>query len=144
MILSEKEAVIARRVAGLTELDPGGQIVMSTDVNAEVGAGFKGWAKGFMKTWWNRLMRSSKIDEEIKRLLSEKGLDTGWSIGNLFRGRYFSPKNDQMFNEKSFAVEIRGVPFKFVKDVGEALRKKFDQEAVLLVNFENNRTYLLD
>ena len=126
------------------ELSPGGMIVMSTDVNATGGSRIKGLAKKFIKTWMNRMLRSRKIDESMKELLIEKGLDSGWSVGNLFRGRYFSPKSGETFSEKSFSVDIRGVPFKFVEEVAEVLRKKFDQESVLVVNNINGKTYLLD
>jgi len=137
-------ADMARRVAGTTELPPGGMVVMSTDVNAVGGSGLKGFAKKLLKTWWNRIMKSRKVDDELKKLIKERGVDTGWSIGNLFKGRYFSQKSGTTFNEKSFSVDIRGVPFPFVEKVAQALRKKFDQEAVLVVNHENNRTYLMD
>lgn len=143
--LSAREANTARRLAGAIELEPGGMVVMSTDVNATVGKGkIKGWAKGFMKTWFNRIMRSRKIDDTMKELLTKQGLDSGWSIGNLFKGRYFSPKSGDTFNEKSFSLDIRGVPFKFVKDVAKVLAKKFDQESVLVVDNKSGRTFLLD
>lgn len=147
-VIEESQDVsrIARRVAGLSDaLDyAGGMIVMSTDVNATAGRGFKNWAKGLLKTWHNRLFKDKKVDEEIKRLVEERGLDTGWTIGNLFKGRYYSPKSGQTFNEKSFAIDIRGVPFEFVVDIAEALRKKFDQESVMVVNHANNQIRFVD
>jgi hypothetical protein len=146
IVENEQVSKIARRVAGVS--DPmdyqGGMIVMSTDVNATVGRGFKNWAKGILKTWHNRLFKDKKVDEEIQKLVKERGLDTGWSIGNLFRGRYYSPKSDQTFNEQSFAVDVRGVPFDFVLKVAEALRKKFDQESVMVVNHANNKIRFVD
>jgi len=42
---------IVRRIARLSEMEPGGMIVMSIGVSAVVGKSFLGWAKGFMKTW---------------------------------------------------------------------------------------------
>ena len=137
-------AKLARRVAGLTEMEPGGMIVMSTDVNATTGKSFLGWAKGFMKTWWNRVMKNRKVDEELVNLVKSRGLDTGWSVGNLFRGRYMSPKSGDTFNEKSFAVDIRGVPFDFVEKAAKVLRKKFDQEGVLVIDHARNKTFYLD
>lgn len=134
---------IASRIAGLTELPFGGMVVMSTDVNA-TSTGIKGMAKRLVKTVMNRVLRSKKIDEAVKEQVKEKGIDTGWSIGNLFKGRYYSRKSDQQFNEKSFAVDIRGVPFDFVVDVAKTLMKKFDQEGVLLVNHETGRPYMMD
>jgi hypothetical protein len=138
----ERVARISRKVLAAIS-DPlefeGGMIVMSTDVNATAGSGFKNWARGLLKTWGNRLLKDKKIDEEIRRLIEEKGIDTGWSIGNLFRGRYYSPKSGQTFDEKSFSVDLRGAPMDFVYKVAEALRKKFDQESVMVINHANNK-----
>lgn len=137
------ESRIANRIAGLIPLDFGGMIVMSTDVNATGGNSLKSKLKSLTKTWFNRFMRSRKTDETMRELIKERGIDTGWSIGNLFKGRYFSPKSGQTFNEKSFAIDILGVPFDFVKDVAKVIRKKFDQESVLVINHKDNRPYLL-
>ena len=76
----------------------------------------------FLKTWWNRILKNKKVDEELKSLGQERGMDTGWSIGNLFRG----------------------VPFEFVKKVAQVSRKKFDQEGVLVLDHSNNKTYYVD
>ena len=149
-VVPNKIAKLARqvfcRIAGVSsplEFD-GGMVVMSTDVNATQGKGIANWAKGLLKTWGNRLLKDRKVDEELKKLVKERGMDTGWSIGNLFRGRYYSPKTDQNFNEKSFSVDIRGVPFEFVLKAAKALRKKFDQESVMVINHKNNKVQFVD
>jgi len=141
--LNTKHAGMASRIAGLTELPYGGMIVLSTDVNATAG-GIKGIAKRALKTWFNRLTRSRKVDDAVREQVMEKGIDTGWSVGNLFRGRYFSKKSGKQFNEKSFAVDIRGVPFNFVKGVAKSLMKKFDQESVLVIDHKSGKSFLLD
>ena len=141
--LHGEHAGVAARIAGLTELPYGGMVVMSTDVNATAG-GIKGVAKRALKTWYNRLMRSKKVDEAVKEQIKDKGVDTGWSVGNLFKGRYYSQKSQKQFNEKSFAVDIRGVPFDFVEGVAKSLMKKFDQESVLVIDHESGKSYLLD
>lgn len=143
--LTLAESRVAMRLAGETELTPGGMIVMSTDVNATVsGSKLKAVARGLVKTLFNRLLRSRRVDETMKRILEERGMDTGWSIGNLFKGRYYSSKSGKVWDEKSFSIDIRGVPFEFVKDVARVLMKKFDQESVLVVDNKTNRTFLLD
>jgi hypothetical protein len=131
------------RISDPLEFD-GGMIVMSTDVNATSAKGIVNKAKGWVKTWANRLLKSRRVDDEVKRLIEERGLDTGWSVGNLFRGRYYSPKSGQTFNEKSFSVDIRGVPFDFVVKVAEALRVRFDQESVMVINHQNNKVQFVD
>jgi len=145
----EREARIARRVCGAKDeyeeilLDPGGMIVMSTDVNATAGRGFIGWAKGITKTFFNRLLRTKKVDKEMMRELKRRGLDMGWSVGNLFKGRYHNPKTGENFDERSFAVDVRGAPMGLVEDVAKALMKKFDQHSVLVVDYSNNRPKLI-
>jgi hypothetical protein len=139
-----QSAALARRIAGMYEMLPGGMIVLSTDVNATVGKNFMGKAKGFLKTWYNRVMKNKKVDDELRDMVKGRGIDTGWSVGNLFRGRFMSPKTNKVFNEKSFAVDIRGVPFEFVQQAAETLRKTFEQEGVLVIDYSNNKTYYMD
>jgi len=134
---------MAARLSDPLEFD-GGMVVMSTDVNATQAKGIVNKAKGWVKTWANRLLKNRRVDDEVKKLIKERGLDTGWSVGNLFRGRYYSPKSGQTFNEKSFSVDIRGVPFDFVVKVAEALRKRFDQESVMVINHEDNKVRFVD
>lgn len=143
--LTTTESKIAKKLCGWeVELKPGGMIVMSTDVNvSEDKASLINKAKSFMKTWYNRIMRTQKVDDRLTSLIREKGLETGWSMGNLFKGRYLSPKSKETYNEKSFAIDIRGVDFQFVKEAGRRLGKEFGQESVLLVDHSNGRTFLL-
>ena len=143
--MTAKESRVARKLMGWEmELKPGGMVVLSTDVNATMSKStFLNKAKGYLMTWYNRLFKNRLIDEELTKLVMEKGLETGWSIGNLFRGRYLSPKSKNVFNEKSLAVDIRGVDFDFVKEAGMALGRDLHQESVLLVDHSNGRTFLV-
>lgn len=143
--MTARESKVARSVTGFEEeLAPGGMVVLSTDVNATVEKGsFVNKAKGMLRTWYNRAMKNVLVDDEMKKLVKERGVDTGWSIGNLFRGRYFSPKSQKTFDEKSFAVDIRGVPFDFVKEAARNLGRDFKQESVLVVDYSNGRTFIL-
>jgi hypothetical protein len=141
-VMDEADALLA----GEIELSPGGQIVFSTDVNAVLKdkQAFIRHAKRLMFTYWNRLTRSKRIDTTMVDMLKQRGIDSGWSIGNLYKGRYYSRVNDQLFNEKSLAVDIRGVPLEFVKEVALKLRTNFKQETVLVIDNSNGKSYLLD
>lgn len=137
---------IAREVI---ELGYGGMIVFSTDVNATAGGGIWGKIKGFAKTILNRWTRYTKVQnvmegeiEEMNRGRSDP-IDTGWSVGNLFRGKFYSAKTGKTFDEQSMAIDIRGAEMDFVYDVGESLAKKFNQEAVLVVDHETGKSHLL-
>jgi len=142
---SLEEWQVANRIAALTELPAGGLIVLSTDVNAKTETGLKGWIKSFLKSQMQRLFKTKMVDEAVKELMKKKGITSGWSIGNLFRGRYYDSSEDKLYNEKSFSVKIAGVDFDFVKKAAKALGKKFGQKQVLLVDYANhNRTFLLD
>ena len=143
--MSAREAKVARSLSGWEmELKPGGMVVLSTDVNATVSkSGFLSKAQGYLRTWYNRLFKNRLVDDELSKMVREKGLETGWSIGNLFRGRYYSPDSKRVFNEKSLSVDIRGVDFDFVKEAGKALGRDFKQESVLLVDHANGRTMLV-
>ena len=135
---------VARQILGDEELSPGGMIVVSTDVNAKAGKGWVGWAKKYVQTWRNRLLKVKIVDEELSNEMKEKGMESGWSVGNLFRGRFYSTKTGKTFNEKSFCIDIRGVPFDFVKDAARKLGKEFNQESVLVVDHSNGRTFIID
>jgi len=136
---------VARNMIGDFDLSPGGLIVLSTDVNANKNKNF--WmprAKTFMQTWWNRITRLEKIDETLVDELKKTGIETGWSVGNFFKGRYYSQKQNQTFNEKSFTIDIIGVPMDFIKQAARALGKTFNQESVLIIDHSNGRATMLD
>ena len=136
---------VAMKILGADfELSPGGMIVLSTDVNATSTPGMLGFAKKFLQTWWNRFQRSRIVDEELAKEMKESGMESGWSIGNLFHGRFFSQNTGKTFNERSFAVDIRGVSFDFIKEAARKLGREFNQESVLVVDHSNGRTFILD
>jgi len=141
--LDEQTVRIAHRIASDEELElsPGGQVVLSTDVNVDksVLGRIKGWAKSAL----NRLFRSRKVDEAILDILKQKGLSTGWSIGNLFKGRYYDRETDTLYNEKSFTIDIRGMEMSVVRDIAKALGKKFDQKEVLVVDNSTGQARLI-
>lgn len=124
------------------ELGYGGMIVMSTDVNAMSGSGFINHVTSWAKTLYNRWVKNSKVTDTITDLLKSKNMETGFSIGNLFRGKYFNPKDKKAFDESSFAIDMRGVEMDFIKDLAKDLMRKFDQHSVLIVDHKTGRTTL--
>ena len=127
---------------GTLELGYGGMVVLSADVNVGVG-GFLSKMKSFLKSRLQRWFSQSKADKELQKLVKENGIATGWSIGKLFRGRYVNPKSGESFDEKSFAIDIRGADINFVKKVARELAKKFGQHSALLIDHETGKSHLV-
>ena len=96
-----------------------------------------------VKKHYQRWVKDSLVNDVLTDYVKKNSVETGWSIGNLFRGRYYNPKENLNFSEKSFSVDIRGADMKLVKDVGELLAKKFDQQAVLIIDHKTGKSSLL-
>lgn len=139
------------------KLQNGGTIVMSTDVNVKRDAGIVGKIKGMIDSFVQRyITRSSTVEKTIEDVEKQVRPATmppderaipAYSMGNLFQGRYYGedPNTKQMtlFNEKSFAVEIRGINTEVLNAVANAMREAFNQESVLVLNDNDNVTYLI-
>jgi len=115
-------------------LPPGGMLVLSTDVNAEGMPGFKGKLVSIVKSLYQRVMKNWLVKDVMDPMFKQRGEDSGWSIGNLFRGRFFDSKTGNVYDEKSFAIDVRGVELDFLEKVAEKLGKKFKQRSVLLID----------
>jgi hypothetical protein len=91
-----------------------------------------------------------RVNEEITRIVPDNTPDDkrkawaiqGYSIGNLFTGRYRSQAGN-VYDEKSFAVEIAGIDSATLKEVAHALRQAFFQREVLVKDANDNKVYLL-
>lgn len=129
---------------------PGGQIVVSTDVNVNVEERgrwerFKGW----IESWYNRLRYKTKVPEMIQEFSEELeeagGNQVMFSMGpGLFRGRYKSQKTGKIFDERSFSIDIRGVSFDdVIIPLARQLGQEFNQESVLVVNHATGQSGLL-
>lgn len=141
-----------------TLLKNGGTIVISADVNVQSGAGLLDRIKATIDSLIQRYFtRSTKVEDTIetveKRLRppempADDRVIPAYSMGNLFQGRYHGkdPKTGQMklFNEKSFAVEIRGVDTGTIDAVADAIRVAFNQYAVLVINDNDGQVYLIE
>jgi len=119
----------------------GGVIVFSTDVNAlEVSKSkIKNWMKSKYRTILNRVFYGKKISKIITKKFSEIG---AFSIGNAFSGRYVS--DGKVYNEKSVSIEVLGVPSDVLLRLGAQIAKDFDQETVLLKDYNTGRNLLID
>ncbi len=124
--------------------EAGGQIILSTDVNAQAASGLLGWLKSKGQTLLNRWLRQRKTQEVMTEYTREHELSLGWTVGaGLFQGRYVAP-DGKVYDEKSFAIDIRGAPMnEIVLPLAQELGRAFNQESVLVVDHESGRAGLL-
>ncbi len=141
-----------------TVLKSGGTIVVSADVNVQSDAGFMGRVRALIDSLVQRYFtRGTKVENAIdtveqKLRAPEMGEEDrvipAYSMGNLFQGRYHGkdPQTGRMtlFNEQSFAVEIRGVDSEVLDAVADSIRTTFNQYAVLVINDNEGQVYLIE
>lgn len=124
----------------------GGVITFSTDVNAVEYSknAIVNKVKQLLATYGNRLFRQSKIAKVIKSFNDKDGEYIGaFSVGNFFKGRYVGD-NGKIYDEKSISVEINGLSSKGLFELAEKLCTEFQQETVLVKDFNTNKIYLVD
>lgn len=124
----------------------GGVITFSTDVNAVEFSknAIVNKVKQLLATYGNRFFRQSKIAKVIKNFNDKDGEYIGaFSVGNFFKGRYVGD-NGKIYDEKSISVEINGLSSKGLLELAEKLCVEFQQETVLVKDFNTNKIYLVD
>lgn len=130
----------------------GGMIVFSTDINVSddkdksIGSKISRKIRNMFSTYKNRLFRDKKLNDLFLKFnqeyknISEDDLIGGFTIGNNFRGRYKSP-NGGLYNEKSFTIDMVGVPSEVLLLFAIEVSKEFGQESVLVQDREKNKIY---
>ena len=118
----------------------GGAIVFSTDVNSvELSKwGFKNWLVKKYKTLTNRF-KSGKTLDTIRR---KHGI-YAWTVGKGFHGVY-TGNNGKTFDENSIVIDILGQKFKKVVEVAKEICREFDQECVMVKDYEKNQVYFIE
>ena len=117
----------------------GGAIVFSTDVNSvELSKwGFKNWLVQKWKTLTNRLQSMKRLDK-----LRKKNDIYAWTVGKGFHGVY-TGKNGKTFDENSIVLDIIGQKFSKVVKVAKEICEEFDQECVMVKDYETNQIYFI-
>lgn len=118
----------------LDEIPNGGEIVLSTNVTHSDD----GRIKNLISTLANRFGRMAKVTAALSSSMGEK--EWGFSLGDLFKGRYVD-REGNVFDEKSFSVKIAGVGSSILPKIGEALRTEFQQDSVLIRDFNTSQTF---
>lgn len=123
----------------------GGMVIFSVDVNAIIDKrGFTNKIKGFFKGKVETLINRLKKHKKLAKLLLGFEKVTSYSVGNLFRGKYFDRENEKTYNEKSLSVEIIGIPFEILIAIAEAIAREFSQKEVLVKDYNSGRIMLVD
>jgi hypothetical protein len=116
----------------------GGMILLSTDVNAIVGTGIWSQLAARLSTWRQRFFRPSIVDRIVLEEIDRFGVPLGWSISEMFRGRYYDPEERVLYLERSFFVEILDAPYPMLRAIAEKLRRAFEQQEVILKSYETD------
>ena len=122
------------------EVGYGGAIVFSTDVNSvELSKwGFKNWLIQKWKTFTSRF-KSMNILDKLRR----KNDIYAWTVGKGFHDVY-TGKNGKTFDENSLVLDIIGQKFTKVVKVAKEICEEFDQECVMVKDYETNQIYFID
>lgn len=94
-------------------------------------------------TWINRATRVSNVEGVMKQVSESHNTDVGYSVGNLFHGKYYDKKDDHLYSEKSFAIDVYGIDSGMLKEIGLHLGDIFQQRSVLVHDRDKLRAYLL-
>ena len=144
-----KEDRIATRIAAY-KLSPvgngkGGMIVLSTDINSNAGKGIWNTIRNkWLGTLLNRMKRVRKVDKVVNEISDANSISIAYSIGpNNLHGKYYDMKTNEAFDERSFTIDLRGLPIKIVYQIAEKLCYEFNQQSVLVINHANNKSVLV-
>lgn len=135
----EERTLITEGVQAVIGKDTkGGVITFSTDVNAlkisdsdivdKIGK--------FVLSFKNRMTYANKaiaLDNNI----------TGWTVGKFLDGMYRA-KNGKTFSEKSYSVEVVGIPSDKLIAFAEGICREFCQESVLVKDYNTGDILLVD
>ena len=119
----------------------GGIIVVSTDVNSVRQSNNRliNYLKQKFLTTKQRLTR----DKKVTNVLKDRQEEVGWTVGNFLKGRYIDDSGN-VFDEKSFCIEINGVSNQTIIDIATKICKDFNQETVLVKLYNPPRILFVD
>lgn len=128
----------------------GGVIVFATSVNSvELSKNkFANKARQLWHSFLNSAMKDRKLNKCIDSYnKDEKNSDDligAFSVGNAFKGKYVDIDTGRVFNDKSYTIEIGGLSSKGLLDLAERIANEFEQQTVLVKDFNANKFYLAD
>ena len=128
----------------------GGIIVFATSVNSVVLS--KNGLVNKAKQLWHTFLNIAKKDKKLRKCIDAYNKDDGniddligaFSIGNAFKGKYVDIDTGEEFNDRSYTIEIGGLSSKGLLDLAERIANEFEQQTVLVKDFNQNKFYLAD
>lgn len=122
------------------ELPLGGMIVFASTVNAIDGIDDEMKA---LLSEYQESFGAGYFRETVDSYRQEKNLEgIGYTLGKNFAGRYVTG-NDE-YDDNSFTVDIAGVDSETLQGIAEDLCHNFSQESVLVRDYNENKTYLVN
>ena len=128
-----------RTEADKTAIPSGGSVTLSVNIT-HGDAGLMSKIDNFLTEWSRRLFTSKRVHDvqrAVTRIVPQR---IGWSIGNLFTGRYVD-ESGNVFDERSFTVDLAGVDSDALNQIAESLRSEFSQQTVLVNDRNTGETY---
>lgn len=124
---------------------PGGMIIFSTELNATIEdkEKFSQKIKLFFTKKLKSFVNDLNVEKRIKNILFDEFNLIGYTFGKNFNGMYKS-KDGKIYNEKSYTITIVDVKSSILKLIAEKVCKEFEQETVMLHDFNENKVYFID
>lgn len=128
----------------------GGVIVFATSVNSVELS--KNAIANRAKQLWHSFLNSTLKDRKLNKCIDSYNKDErnaddligAFSVGNAFKGKYVDIDTGKVFNDKSYTIEIGGLSSKGLLNLAERIANEFEQQTVLVKDFNNNKFYLAD
>ena len=117
----------------------GGVIVFSTDVNAVDISNNK--LLNRLKKVVQSMLNRAFVGKKIGKVMDKHDEVYGFTIGKFVTGRY-KAEDGSIYDEKSTSVEIIGIDSDTLLKVAEDIAAEFDQETVLVKDYQEDRIYL--
>lgn len=128
----------------------GGIIVFATSVNSvELSKNaIVNKAKQLWHSFVNMAMKDKKlgkcIDAYNKDDTNKDDLISAFSVGNAFKGKYKDIETGAEFSDLSYTIEVGGLSSKGLLNLAERIANEFEQQTVLVKDFNNMKFYLAD
>lgn len=128
----------------------GGIIVFATSVNSVELS--KNFLMNKARQMWRSFLNAATKDRKLAKCIDsynkdERNVDDligAFSVGNAFKGKYVDIETGQVFSDRSYTIEVGGLSSNGLLRLAERIANEFDQQTVLVKDFNNGKFYLAD